>query len=158
MNLQKDETVTGTATIQNYNGSAGRAFLYIMNESLFIDWGGCSPCKEPTKAVGSIHPGTFENQTITSTGTLSFTWTAPSTGAYYIVLDDSAYGTTARATLSANGVVSSEVTTNSPYLNGYLPLAGAAVAVIGVIIAAIGAVMAGRPRMAPTSQANVATT
>ena len=43
MTLQQGETVTGTATIQGFNSSAGPAFFYIMNESTFIDWGGCAP-------------------------------------------------------------------------------------------------------------------
>jgi hypothetical protein len=156
--LLQGERVTGTATIQNYNGSAGPAFFYVMNESLFIDWGGCAPCKEPTKSMGSIHQGTFENNTIPSTGTLSFAWTAPSTGGYYFVFDDSAYGAAAPATLSASGVVSLAVTTSSPYANGHLPLIGAVIALIGIIVSAISLVISDRSSRTPTPPAMAATT
>jgi hypothetical protein len=147
--LQSGETVTGTATIQNFNKSAGPIFFYFMNESIFIDWGGCAPCAEPSSAVGHLAAGSFQNNTIPSTGTLSFTYTPPSTGAYYAVFDDTAYGQSAQAVLSANGVTTSTVSTASPYAGGYLPLIGAGIAVLGIIIAALGAVMSGRPKMAP---------
>jgi hypothetical protein len=151
MNLQGGEQISGNAVIQNFNTTAGPAFFYIQNESLFIDWGGCAPCAEPSQAMGHLAPGSFQNFTIPSSGSLSYSWTAPTTGAYYAVFDDSAYGAPAQATLTANGVAPITVTTSAPYLNGYLPLTGAAIAVIGIIIAAIGAVMAGGSKSAPIS-------
>jgi hypothetical protein len=150
VNLQSGETVTGTATIQGFNKSAGPVFFYLMNESLFIDWGGCAPCGEPSSAIGHLAAGSFQNNTMPSTGTLSFTYIAPKTGGYYAVFDDEAYGPSAQATLSANGVASTTMTTNSPYVSGYLPLIGAAIAVLGVIIAALSLMMKGKPKM--TSQ------
>jgi hypothetical protein len=149
MNLQQGGTVTGTATIQSFNSSAGPAFFYIMNESLFIDWGGCAPCGEPSSAMGHLQAGTLQNGTIPSSGTYTFTYTPPSTGAYYAVFDDESYGQSAQASLSANAVVSSPVTTNAPYLGGYLGVTGAAIALIGLIIAAVGAIMAGKQMAAP---------
>ena len=149
--LQKGEMVTGTAAIQNFNKSAGPVFFYMMNESVFIDWGGCAPCAEPSSAVGHLAASSFQNNTMPSTGTLSFTYTPPSTGAYYVVFDDLSYGQSAQAVLSANGVTTSTVTSASPYVGGYLPLMGAGIAVLGVVIAAIGAMMSGRPKAAPPS-------
>lgn len=151
VNLQAGEVVTGTAAIQNFNKSAGPVFFYIMNESVFIDWGGCAPCAEPSSAVGHLAAGSFQNNTIPSSGTLSFTYTAPNTGGYYAVFDDEAYGPSAQASLSANGVASSTMTTNSPYVGGYLPLLGAAIAVLGIIIAALSFVMKGKPKMTPSA-------
>ena len=147
MNLQGGEVVTGAATLSNFNSTAGPAFFYIMNESLFIDWGGCAPCAEPSTAMGHLAPHSFQNSTMPSSGTLQISYTAPSTGAYYMVFDDLAYGQSAKASLSASGVASSAVTTNSPYLGGYLPLVGAAIAVLGIVIAAVGVVIAGKPKM-----------
>ncbi|MDG6901461.1 MAG: hypothetical protein JRM80_05815 [Nitrososphaerota archaeon] len=149
MNLQGGEAVTGTATIQNFNKSAGPAFFYIMNESVFIDWGGCAPCTEPSSAVGHLAQGSLVNSTMPTSGTLAFSYTAPTTGAYYVVFDNEAYGQSAQATVSATGVASSAVTTSSPYAGGYLPLIGAAIAVVGVIIAAMSVMMKGKPKMAP---------
>lgn len=149
MSLQKGETVTGTATIQSFNSTAGPAFFYVMNESLFIDWGGCAPCTEPSSAMGHLATGSLQNMTMPSTGTLSISYTAPSTGAYYVVFDNEFYGQSAQATVSASGVETSTVTTNSPYAGGYLPLAGAAIAVLGIIIAAMSLMMKGKPKMAP---------
>jgi hypothetical protein len=148
MNLQGGETVSGTATIQNFNQSAGPVFLYLMNESVFIDWGGCAPCTEPSSAMGHLAAGSFQNYTIPSTGTLSFTYTAPNTGGYYAVFDDEAYGSSAQASLSANGVTSATMTTNSPYVGGYLPLVGVAIAVLGIIIAALSLMLKGKSKMA----------
>ena len=146
VNLQSGESVTGTATIQSFNKSAGPAFFYIMNESVFIDWGGCAPCTEPSSAVGHLAAGSMQNNTMPSTGTLQFSFTAPSTGAYYVVFDNEAYAQSAQATVSANGVASSTMTTNSPYVSGYLPLIGAGIAVLGIIIAAMSMVMKGKPK------------
>ena len=149
MTLQQGETVTGTATIQSFNSSAGPAFFYVMNESTFIDWGGCAPCKEPSVAGTHLDTGTFQNTTMPASGTLQISYTAPTTGAYYVVFDNEAYGQSAQASVSASGVASSMVTTASPYVGGYLPLLGAAVAVLGIIIAALSVVMKGKPKMAP---------
>jgi hypothetical protein len=156
VNLKGGETVTGTATIQNFNKSAGPVFFYLMNESIFIDWGGCSPCTEPSAAVGHLAAGSFQNNTMPSTGTLSFTYTPPTTGGYYVVFDDEVYGSSAQASISANGAVSTTMTTNSPYASGYLPLVGAAIAVVGIIIAALSLMMKGKPKttsqtMSPSS-------
>jgi hypothetical protein len=150
MNLQKGSTVTGTATIQSINASAGPVFFYVMNESLFIDWGGCAPCGEPSSAMGSLQAGSFQNSTVSSSGTYTFTYTPPSTGAYYAVFDDEYYGQSAQASLSANAVVPTAVTTNAPYLGGYLPITGAAITLIGLIIAGVGAIMVGK-RAAPAA-------
>ena len=154
MSLQSGEAVTGTATISNFNKTAGPAFFYILNESLFIDWGGCAPCGEPSSAMGHLAAGSFQNSTIPSSGTFQISYTAPSTGADYMVFDNEAYGQPAQASLSATGVSSSTTSTSSPYLGGYLPLVGAAIAVLGIIIAALAAVMKGKPKTAsspPTS-------
>jgi hypothetical protein len=150
VNLQSGETVTGTATIQSFNKTAGPVFFYLMNESIFIDWGGCSPCTEPSKAVGHLAAGSFQNNTMPSSGTLSFTYAPPNTGGYYVVFDDEAYGQSAQASVSASGAVASAVTTSSPYVGGYLPLVGAGIAVLGIIIAAIGLMLSGKPK-APSS-------
>jgi hypothetical protein len=150
VSLQSGEVVTGTATIQNFNKTAGPAFFYLMNESVFIDWGGCAPCAEPTGAMGHLAAGSFQNNTMPSGGTLSFTYTPPKTGGYYVVFDDLAYGQAAQASVSASGVVTSTVTTNSPYVGGYLPLVGAGIAVLGIIIAAISLMLSGKPK-APSS-------
>ena len=146
VNLQAGEVVTGTASIASFNPSAGPAFFYFLNESVFIDWGGCAPCAEPSSAVGHLATGSFSNYTMPASGTYSFSYTAPSTGAYYLVFDNEAYGQSAQATLSANGVYQSAMTTNSPYVSGYLPLIGAAIAVIGIIVAAMSVVMQGKPK------------
>ena len=148
VSLQAGEVVTGTATIQSFNASAGPAFFYFMNESIFIDWGGCAPCTEPSSAVGHLATGALHNATISSSGTYSFSYTVPSTGAYYLVFDNEAYGQSALATLTANGVYESPVTAASPYVGGYLPLIGVAIAVIGIIIAALSVAMKGTSKAA----------
>ena len=150
MSLQGGETVTGTATITNFNNTAGPAFFYILNESLFIDWGGCAPCGEPSTAMGHLASGSFQNSTIPSSGTFQISYTAPSSGAYYMVFDNEAYGQSAQASLSATGVSSSTMTTNSPYLSGYLPLVGVVIALLGIVIAALAVVMKGKPKTAST--------
>ena len=149
MNLHAGEQVTGTAVIQSFNGTAGPAFFYIQNESVFLDWGGCAPCAEPSQAVGHLSPGTFKNYTIPASGSLSFSWTAPSAGAYYAIFDDESYGAPAQATLNVNGVAPMTVTTSAPYLNGNLPLVGAAIAQIGDLDAGVGAVMTKGSKAAP---------
>ena len=150
VNLQAGEVMSGTAKIQNFSSSAGPIFFYVMNESVFIDWGGCAPCTEPSSTVGHLATGTFQNNTV-STGTLSFSYTAPKTGGYYAVFDDEAYGSAAQATLSANGVESSAMTTNSPYAGGYLPLVGVAIVVLGIIIAALSVMMKGKAKAMPAA-------
>jgi hypothetical protein len=146
MNLVEGSTVTGTAAVQSFNSSAGPVFFYIMNESLFIDWGGCAPCGEPSSAMGHLQAGSFANGTIPSSGTYSFSYTPTTSGAYYAVFDDESYGQNAQASLSANAVVSTTATTNSPYLGGYLPITGAAIALIGLILAAVGVIMGGKQK------------
>lgn len=135
----KGETVTGTATVSGYSSSSGPIFFYIMNESTFIDWGGCSPCSEP----GAMAAGNMANFTLPSSGTKTFTFSLPTTGGWYMAFDDESYNANAQASITTSGVASVTSSTSSPYLGGSLPAIGAAIAVIGIIIGGLGFVARG---------------
>jgi len=160
MNLQKGETVSGTASIQGYNSSAGPVFFYIQNESTFIYWGGCAPCALPSGGYTGL-----ANYTLPSSGTYSFTWTAPYSGAFYLAFDNENYNQKANANLQATGSFPATTTTivssppSSMTTNNNLVYAGAIVMVLGIIIVALGAMMkSGKPPAKVEPQAGAPTT
>jgi hypothetical protein len=133
VNLQKGETLNGTAQILSYNQTAGPIFFYIQNESTFIYWGGCAPCSLPSGGYNGL-----ENYTLPSNGVKTFTWTAPYAGAFYLIFDNENYNQKANATLQANGTVPSS---GSAAMNPTIVAVGAAVAIIGAVIAGAGVIM-----------------
>ena len=142
----KGETVTGTATVSNYNAAGGPIFFYIMNESSFIYWGGASPAVVP----GAVAAGNLVNYSIPSSGTKTFSFTVPTTGGWYMVFDNEFNSASAQASITSSGVAMVESSTSSPYLGGSLPAIGAVIAVLGIVIGGFGFVAAGsKPREPP---------
>ncbi len=135
VNLQKGETLNGTAEILSYNQTAGPVFVYIQNESTFIYWGGCAPCSLPSGGYNGL-----ENYTLPSNGVKAFTWTAPYSGAFYLVFDNENYNQKANATLQASGTVP-PASSSSTAMNSTVVAVGAAIAIIGAVIAGAGAVI-----------------
>ncbi|GEM_PF-6481868 len=141
-NLNQGEPVTGTVSISNYSASDGPIFIYAQNESTFIAWGACAPC-------GASN---LLNQTLPSSGSLSFSITAPSQGSYYFVLDSSNYGKASPATFSANGQVAQSTQLDITSPNSGLNYGGVVIAVIGSVILGMGLVMGTtRPTKPPSS-------
>ncbi|HZW84819.1 MAG TPA: hypothetical protein VFE91_02820, partial [Nitrososphaerales archaeon] len=130
-NLQPGEVVTGSVSVSNYSAAKGPVYVYVQNESSFIAWGGCAPCG-----------GTNElNKSLPSSGSYSFTWTAPKGGSYFFVLDSDYYGAAAPASFQATGVASGTSSSTSTAPNTTLNYGGFGVAVLGAIILAAGLVM-----------------
>ncbi len=130
-NLNSGEQITGTVSVSNFSAAKGPIFIYVQNESSFIAWGGCAPCG-----------GTNElNKTLSSSGSYSISWTAPSSGSYYFVLDASYYGAAAPAHFSATGVTTASTQTTQSSPNTTLNYGGFAVAVLGAVLLAAGIVM-----------------
>jgi hypothetical protein len=138
-NLTKGEVLNGALSIANYNASAGPIFFYIQNESSYVSWGGCAPC------AGN----NLENYTLPSSGSYSFSWTAPYSGPFYLTFDDEAYPQSAQAAFNANGTV----TTTNSIPNTSFGYPGVALSVIGVALAAVGSVVGGRKSSPPKPSA-----
>lgn len=130
-NLASGEAVSGSVTVSNFSASKGPIFVYVQNESSFIAWGGCAPCGG-TNAL---------NQSLPSSGTDTFSWTAPKAGSYYFVLDAEYYADAAPASFQANGVTSGTTTGTTTSPNTTLNYGGFGVAVLGAILLAAGVVM-----------------
>jgi hypothetical protein len=140
-NLNQGEPVTGTVSISNYSAAMGPIFVYVQNESNFIAWGACAPC-----GVSNVL-----NQTLPSSGSYTLSFTAPSKGSFYFVLDNSYYGDASPATFSANGqtvqITQLSITSGNTNLN----YGGAAIAVIGSVILGAGIVMGTHPTKKPAT-------
>lgn len=134
------QVVTGQASISGFNSSAGTAFFYVQNESSFIAWAGCSPCT----GVNQL------NKTFTSSGSITFTWTVPATGAYYFVFDNEIYNQKAAATFSANATQAGTANGQPGSMTSPASEAGIALVVIGAIIAIVGVAL--KPRTRPAMQ------
>ena len=127
-NLQSGQVVTGSYTVANFNNSAGSPSFLIMNESQWANWGACAPCATPT----------IMNKSVTGSGT--FTWTAPYSGAFYFAIDDSNYGQPLSISFVSNSVQSNAITTSN---NPTFVYAGVALVLVGAIILALGLIMRG---------------
>ena len=139
-NLVAGEKITGTVSVDNFSASKGPLFIYVQNESTFINWGGCAPCGASNVL----------NATLPSSGSYSLSWTATQAGSYYFVLDASSYGAAAPSHFSATGAEVMNVQTTQTNSNDTLNYGGLAVAIIGAIILAAGLVM-GPPAMKKAS-------
>jgi hypothetical protein len=132
--LTQGQTVTGTVTVSNYSSKAGPIFVYVENEPAFIAWGACAPCGGQTQL----------NKSLSSTGSYTFTWTAPSAGSYYFVLDAEYYNAAAPSSFSATAATTTTIQTSQTTPNTTTDYAGVAVAVVGAVILGIG-LIAGTP-------------
>jgi hypothetical protein len=139
--LVPGESVTGTVTVSNYSSSAGPIFVYVQNESSFIAWGACAPCGGDNQL----------NKSLSSSGSYTFTWTAPQAGSYYFVLDADYYNAAAPASFSANAVTTSSVQISQSSPNSTVNYGGVGVAVVGAIILGIGLILGTQTRKPPGS-------
>ncbi len=139
--LVPGESVTGTVAVSNYSSSAGPIFVYVQNESTFIAWGACAPCGVSNQL----------NKSLSSTGSYTFTWTAPQAGSYYFVLDAEYYNAAAPASFSANAMTTSTIQISQSTPNTTVNYGGVAVAVVGAIILGMGLIVGTQARKPPGS-------
>ncbi len=129
--LTPGESVTGTVTVSNYSSSKGPIFVYIQNEPAFIAWGACAPCGGQNEL----------NKSLSSSGSYTFTWSAPAAGSYYFVLDAEYYNAASPASFSAVGTTSATVQTSQTSPNTSLDYAGVGIAVVGAVILGAGLIV-----------------
>lgn len=129
-NLQQGLKITYTVAVSNYTASDGPLFVYVLNESSFVAWGGCAPCAMTNQ----------QNQSISQTSSSSFSWTVPAAGSYYFVVDASYYNASAAASFSATHTTTSSSQSTQTTANTSLDYAGVIVAIVGAIVLGIGLV------------------
>lgn len=141
--LKSGQEVNGTFGLTNFTSSEGPVFFYVQNETELVNWGKCSPCAWPT----------IINDSATSSGTYTFSWKAPATGAYYFTFDPEYYNATIPAYFDAN-TTSSPTTITVTSLNTSLIYGGVGLAIIGAVLAAVGLVISSSSRARPKTNPN----